>query len=131
MALRTNSKVVRERIQEFIRESVDVEEFEGLKHSFPEVARFVMDSFEFAVKGRRPIYNMQEYFEDWLQGLPFGLGNHYVGCYKNAIDILGDILEETEEERNRFSQEQAEHLLASLMYRELLKGIAIYDRTKR
>ncbi len=130
MALKTNSKVVRERIQEYIRESVSEEEFEGIERPFPEVARYVMDAFEFAVRGKRPVYNMQEYFEPWLKGLPFGLGNYYIGCYESAIDILGDILEETEEERNRFSQEQAEHLLASLIYRELVKGMNRYDKSK-
>ena len=130
MALKTNSEVVRDRIQEYIRESVSEEEMEGVEYPFPAVARYVMDSFEFYCKGKTPVYNMQIYFDEWLTGLPFGIGDFYLGNMKSAKDILGDILEETEEERNRFTNEQAEHLLSSLIYRELLKGIRDFDKHK-
>ena len=36
----------------------------------------------------------------------------------------------SEEERSRFTNEQAEHLLSSLIYRELLKGIRDFDKHK-
>ena len=131
MALRTNTKVVRNRIREYIRQHVFTEDFEGTAETFPVVARYVMDSFEYCCSGLRPVYNMQVYFEKWLPGLPScGLGDFYLRSYENAIDILGDILEETEEERKRFTYEQSEHLLTSLIYRELLKGIKEYAKKK-
>lgn len=46
-------------------------------------------------------------------------------CYyynRSAVDDLGAILEETAEEKARYSEAQAETLLTSLIYRELVRG---------
>lgn len=48
-------------------------------------------------------------------------------CYyynRSAVDDLGAILEETEEEKARFTEQEAEQLLTDLIYRELTKGAA-------
>ena len=46
-------------------------------------------------------------------------------CYfynRSAVDDLGEILEETDEEKAKYNERQAEDLLTWLIYRELLKG---------
>ena len=60
---------------------------------------------------------------DWCSGLPGVLDT----CYyynRSAVDDLGAILEETDEERARYTEEQAEKMLTTLIYRELKKGAA-------
>ena len=59
-----------------------------------------------------------EMFKDWAQGL--ALGSTFLYYYNvSAVDLLGDILEETPEERNKYSEEQAEELMTKLIYRRL------------
>ena len=129
MAIRTNSKLARERVREYIRQCYEQYDVVDCKKEFSEIATDIMDKFDNWCKGRTPIYNMLEYFEEWLTTLPeYGVGDFYARMYDNAIDVLGEILEETEEERNRFSFEKAEHLLAALMYKELLKGVREYKK---
>ena len=63
----------------------------------------------------------QERFTDWAQGLPSVLDC----CYyynRSAVDDLGAILEETDAEKARYSEQQAENLLSYLIYRELVKA---------
>lgn len=64
-------------------------------------------------------------FEDWCAGLPSILDT----CYyynRSAVDDLGAILEESEEEKARFTEQQAEKRLTQLIYREIysVKGVA-------
>ena len=134
MALRTNSKIVRNRIREYIKDCYEAwAQDDGTflsDISFPQMSHNIMTDFDEWCVGRKPTYNMQEYFEEWLQGLPScNLGDFYMRRNNDdAIKILGDILEETEEERNKFSYDQAEHLLTSLIYSELLKGRKEHDK---
>ena len=60
-------------------------------------------------------------FADWCAGLPSVLDTLYF-YNRSAVDDLGAILEETEQEKNRYTEQQAEQLLTSLIYRELQKG---------
>lgn len=65
--------------------------------------------------------NEQERFTDWAQGLPSILDT----CYyynRSAVDDLGAILEETAEEKARYSEQNAEQLLTALIYKELVRG---------
>lgn len=67
-------------------------------------------------------YNYLTYtiFEDYCRGLPSILDCSY---YYNisAIKLVGDWLEETEEERNRYTEQQAEEKATQLLYRVLMK----------
>lgn len=63
-----------------------------------------------------------ELFESWAQCLPSAFNfDYYLGG--QAINDLGNILEETEEEKNRYSYQQVEELLTYLIYREIKKSI--------
>lgn len=60
----------------------------------------------------------QAAFFDWCAGLPSVIDT----CYyynRSAADDLARILEETEEEKNKYSETEAEKMLTWLIYREL------------
>lgn len=60
-------------------------------------------------------------FADWCAGLPGVLDTYYY-YNRSAVDDLGAILEETEEEKARYTEEQAEKTITILIYKELKKG---------
>ena len=62
-----------------------------------------------------------ELFEDWASGLAMcGIFDYWYSV--PAIKTLGDILEETETERERFTESDAEKMLTRLIYREVTKN---------
>jgi hypothetical protein len=92
---------------------------------WPKIAAFILDTFR-SEKYSRPedyrYYNNNELaaFEDWAAGLPSLLDT----CYyynRSAVDDLAVILEETETEKARFTEEKAEWALTYLIYCVLLK----------
>lgn len=56
-------------------------------------------------------------FTEWCQGLPTALNCDYY--LHSAVDLLGDWLEETDEEKKKFSELQAEEKITYLLYREI------------
>ena len=92
---------------------------------FPGVAAFILAVFRKEKMSDLRYRNCNEFaaFTDWCQGLPAVLDT----CYyynRSAADDLGRILEETAEEKARFSEPEAERRLTWLIYRELGKGAA-------
>lgn len=66
-------------------------------------------------------YTNEAVFIDWCQGLPSILDT----CYfynRSAVADLGAILQQSERERARYTESQAEQLLTHLIYQELVKG---------
>ena len=126
--LKTNSKKAIENIKKYIVDHFDCSGYDLEKEpeTFPEIARFILDT---CWEEKR--YNVPEYFGkiptqavfvDWCQGLPSVLDT----CYyynRSAVTDLGDILEETETERNKFSEQDAERMLSCLIYRELTHAV--------
>lgn len=126
--LRTNSKKANENIRAYIMDNFTPESYtDDPPKDFPEVAAFILDIFR---TEQKHILNCDYYraiefaaFTVWCQGLPAVLDT----CYyynRSAVDDLGAILEETEEEKARFSEPEAERRLTWLIYRELSKGAA-------
>ena len=122
--LKANSKKAKENLCNYIAayytgENYDLTPTEDIH----EIARNILNAFEsekyysyeYAMR-----HNMSrlDVFEDWCRGLPsiFDCGFVY---NRSAIKDLGDILEESEAERNRFTEEQAEDLLIRLIFRTL------------
>ena len=92
---------------------------------FPGVAAFILDTFRKEKMSDFRYRDCNEFaaFADWCSGLPSVLDT----CYyynRSAVEDLGAILEETAEEKARFSEPEAERRLTWLIYRELSKGAA-------
>ena len=126
--LRTNSKKANENIRAYIMDNFTPENYtDNPPKDFPGVAAFILGVFR---TERKHILNYDYYraiefaaFIDWCKGLPAVLDT----CYyynRSAVDDLGRILEETAEEKARFSEPEAERRLTWLIYRELGKGAA-------
>ena len=125
--LKTNSKKAAENIRAYIVEGFTPEGYtDNPPQDFPNIAAFILDTFrseKYCCLQDVRYYHGSESaaFADWCAGLPSVLDT----CYfynRSAVDDLGAILEETETEKARYAEQQAEQLLTSLIYRELLKG---------
>lgn len=125
--LRTNSKKAAENIRAYIVDKFSPEDYtNNPPQEWPEIAAFILATFrdeKYWCPQDIHYYhgNEQAAFADWCAGLPSVLDT----CYfynRSAVDDLGVILEETEQEKARYTEQQAEQLLTSLIYRELKKG---------
>ena len=128
--LKTNSKKARENVRNYIIARFTPEGYtDNPPQEFPEIARFILAAFRNA-NYRLPedfhYYRNNEFaaFADWCAGLPSVLDTYYY-CNRSAVDDLGAVLEETEEEKARYTEEQAESTLTLLIYRELTKGATV------
>lgn len=122
--LKTNCKLARQNVQAYIMDGFMGENY-GIEtpETFTETAAVIMKIFnsEKPAEGAYSRMSEQERFTDWARGLPPILDT----CYyynRSAVDDLGAILEETAEEKARYSEAQAEQLLTALIYRELVRG---------
>ncbi len=126
--LKTNSKKARENIQQYIINNFTPEGYTDEKiEDFENVAAFILKTFrseKYSTKEDYRYYKGIEAlaFKDWAQGLPSVLDT----CYyynRSAVEDLGVILEESEEEKSRYTEEAAENTLTALIYRELIRGL--------
>lgn len=127
--LKTNSKQAAENIRAYIVEGFTPEGYTDTPpQEFPEIAAFILATFRsekyWCLQDVRYYHGCEALaFRDWCAGLAGVLDT----CYyynRSAVDDLGAILEETAEEKARYTEPQAEQLLTDLIYRELLKGAA-------
>lgn len=125
--LRTNCKQARENIRAYIVDGFTPEGYtDNPPQEFPEIAAFILATFRsekyWCTQDVRYYHGCEALaFRDWCAGLPGVIDT----CYyynRSAVDDLGAILEETEQEKARYTEQQAEQLLTDLIYRELLKG---------
>lgn len=116
--LRTNSKQARENLKAYIMTGWNIEEDEQGR-TWEETKRDIIEAFNYEAYSseyeRRQ--NRQEAFKNWLLGLPRNLGDF---CLCNAVKDLGDILEQTEAERNNYTEDKASDTLAYLIYKEVM-----------
>lgn len=125
--LRTNTRKAAENIRAYIVDNFTPENYtDDPPQEWPEIAAFILAAFR-SEKYHLPqdvrYYHGSEQaaFADWCAGLPSVLDTLYF-YNRSAVDDLGVILEETEQEKARYTEQQAEQLLTSLIYRELKKG---------
>lgn len=127
--LRTNSKKAAENIRAYIVDGFTPEGYtDNPPQEFPKIAAFILGTFRsekyWCPQDVRYYHGCELLaFRDWCAGLAGVLDT----CYfynRSAVDDLGAILEETEQEKARYTEQQAEQLLTDLIYRELLKGAA-------
>ena len=131
--LRTNSKKAMENIRKEITDSYEAANeyytFEGreAKTNFNDICSDILEAFRieklendcYYIAGRA---SKSEMFIDWMQGLPTAFPVADDIFLRSAVDFLGTVLEETEEEKNRYTDEKVEKLACSLLFRELEKG---------
>lgn len=134
--LRTNSKQVREKIRHYIIDNFTMPSdlgFEGIEDpaedNFIEIAKviyqvFLMEKYDNENMRRYYHYNEQAAFIDWCSGLPSIFNPAYYYRY-SAVESLGNILEQTETEKNRFDEQAAEKLFTNLIYREIKKVVEV------
>ena len=124
--LKTNSKKARENIRAYILDNFSPENYTDTPpETWPEIAKFILECFHaekwHLLEDFKYYRTEKAAFIDWCAGLPSVLDT----CYfwnRSAVDDLGEILEETQTERNRFTESEAETMLTTLIYIELKKG---------
>lgn len=137
--LKTNSKKAIDNIWKYLNDFVDIINEELVVYNDDmntitegnrkELATVIYQEFK-AEKADDHLYKAgriseQDLFDEWAQGLAMnGIFDYYI--YRddtNPVKILGDILEETEEERAKFAEDDAARTLTYLIYREVKKNI--------
>ena len=121
--LRSNSKKVIEKIRAYIIDGVDHEYFElEADPDFNTACKLVLTACEEEKRYSRSRSGF-ETFKGWAQGLPSAFNTLY---YYNvsAVDLLADWLEESESEKSKYNESEAEEMITRLIYRELTKGAA-------
>lgn len=123
--LKTNSKKARENVRAYIMERENVAEYaENISNdpTFEEIAAAIYADFYRVYNSDyvKKTYAPADYFAEWAAGLPGILDT----CYyynRSAVDDLAGILEETETEKAKYKETDAEKLLSYLIYREIEK----------
>ncbi len=122
--LRSNSKKALANIRAYILEQYNPEEY-GLPETndFREAARNMWEACKNEIiKYDKRKMSYQEYFLEWLSGLPslFNSADYIYHC--NAKKRLAAILEETEAEADKYTETEAETMLSRLIWREVSKA---------
>ena len=121
--LRSNSKAVVAKIRQYIVDGINPD-YLGLAEEpdFPTACKLILNACEDEKRYNRSRSGFDT-FKDWAQGLPSAFNTCY---YYNvsAVDLLADWLEETESEKAKYSESEAEEMITRLIYRELTKGAA-------
>ena len=124
--LKTNSKKARENVKRYILDNFSPDSYTNKPPTEPrEVLQFIYNCFvseKFSIENEKRYYKYNEYsaFIDWCAGLPSVLDT----CYyynRSAVDDLGAILEETETEKARYTEAEAEKMLTYLIYNVIKK----------
>ena len=108
--LKTNSRQAKENLKAYIMASWNLEA-EEQGRTWEETQEDIRNSFYFQAYSSEyeRKQNRQEAFKNWLSGLPRGLGDFFL-C--QAVEDLGNILEQTEAEKNKYTEDQASESLA-------------------
>ena len=128
--LKTNSKQAQENIKNYIINHFDFSNYEGYEKepkTFHEIVTFIYNKFseqKFYTDSYYKAHGIPEQtaFIDWCSGLPSVLDT----CYyynRSAVEDLGKLLEETETEKARFTESEAEKMLSILIYQTIKKEI--------
>lgn len=130
--LKTNSKKVNEKIRELIINSYNSADeyytYNGgkMQTEYNNICKDILQAFYIEkCKGntyyKNHLMTMQELFEDWMQGLPTAFNVADEIYLHSAVDFLANILEETEAEKAKYTEAEAEKKAVYLFYRELTK----------
>lgn len=122
--LKTNNKKVRVKIEQYIRQAADYlidcgyEQAAGVDlDNYSELCRVIYEVFKVEKHRYGETFDT---FVEWAQGLALNLFDYYYNV--SAVQLVGDILEQTEQERNKYSERQAELLMTKLIYRSIVEN---------
>ena len=122
--LKTNSRKAIDNVRKYIVDNVNSSNYDNQDVStFENAARFIWSCFisEYGYAANIRYYgNYQNAFISWLAGLPSCIDTLYY-YNRSAVDDIGKILDETETEKARYSEQEAEKLLSYLIFREVSK----------
>lgn len=130
--LKTNSKKARENIRAYILDHFTADSYTDTPPTEPrKIMQFIYNCFiseKFTIENEKRYYKYNEFaaFVDWCSGLPSVLDT----CYyynRSAVDDLGEILEETETEKARYTEADAEKMLTYLIYNVIKKEIKSHE----
>lgn len=127
MALKTNTRIARKNVVDYIRKYTedDLQEAGLQDCSDAEMLAYIREQFTreacYENNMRRCGWNKYQVFKDWVGGLPLGQLFVYM-LRRSAVDDLGAILQETEAEKAKYTAEQAEEMLTRLIFRAVQEG---------
>ena len=121
--LKTNSRIVRERIRIYILGNCEdiKESMEIPSNKIDDILKYVWSVFmendgRFLRRGE----SFQDVFSNFASGLPFNIFDYHYNV--SAVELVGDLLDETEAERSKYSESDAERLMDYLIFRECEKS---------
>ena len=118
--LKSNSKKANENIKNYILANFDCTGYDiETPETYTDICKVILETMN-DEKFYSKEANEYETFKTWCQGLPSILDT----CYyynRSAVNDLKEILEETEAEASKFTEQQAEERLTYLLYREIKK----------
>lgn len=122
--LKTNSKKAIENTRTYVIDCANLSDYGIFKEFTPDNWKAFQEAYIPIIR-KESFYRLPknapisfETFKHYMQGLPSSFA-YFIG--ENALQDLAEILEETEEEKNRFTEEEAENLITKLIYRELFQ----------
>ena len=130
--LKTNSKKAYENTKNYILDNFTPESYTDTPPTETKgIFNYIYNCFiseKFYIENEKRYYKYNEYtaFVDWCAGLPSIIDT----CYyynRSAVDDLGIILEETEAEKSRYNETEAEKMLTYLIYNVIKKEIGKND----
>ena len=122
--LRTNSKKVREAVRAYIVKNTNG--WEKDPETFEEAAAIIKRAWDgYKYQGMRQEFknNIVEAFKDFASCLPNNAFDYI--AEGDTLKLVGDMLEQTEQERAKYSDGEACDLLTSLICREISKAVEI------
>ena len=123
--LKTNSKKVSEAVRAYIAKNTNGYDDEKTK-TFEEAAAVIAKTWgEYKYPGLAEYkkHNLLEAFKDFANGLPNDLFDYI--AVGDTVKLVGDMLEQTEAERAKYTDSQACDLHTYLIYREISKAVEI------
>lgn len=125
MALKSNSKAVNEAVKTYILENFDTSNYApDYDHvnvsNIKEVCKAILEccnkeKFCFSYP------NTQSMLIDWMQGLPSILDTAPILYSGSAIDLVGNWLQQTEKEKSKYDETNAEQFALYLISRMIIK----------
>ena len=136
--LKTNSRQVKERVNNYLFNNfLDYEE-KGAREtgrSIDDVKNYIVCACLSEKLGTRRHHlesmkahgfnSLYDLFKNWMQGLPGVLdAGYYYNC--SAVELVGDLLEQTKQERVKYTENQAEELMTLLLYKQLERNFSFF-----